>query len=327
VAAGKYNDLFRERFKAIHARSSESETDESAFAEMVAKDHDIDLTIITPSVEDFLQAIDDVFYTQEEPFSSPSIFMQYFVMKKACELGCVVMLDGQGGDETLLGYERYYPAYLLSLPLLQALKEFWQSSKNSRLSIKELLTYCLYFTLYPIRRWRLKRKLGFLKPECFKQMGWLKKIAKSYLSIGELQKIEILHTQLPHLLRYEDKNSMRHSVEARLPFVDYRLLETALSIQSKHKIKQGWTKHILRKSMEGILPDEVIWRKSKLGFNAPEKTWIDSVRHQMYVDIKSSKILSSLCYREIEPQKLDNKTLWKFYSVAKWEMVYAVDPS
>ena len=125
VAAKKYNGLVDERFKGIHVRSSETETDESSFATIVAHNNDIDLSIITPSTEDFVQAIDDVVYAQEEPFPDASIFMQYFVMKKARVLGCSVMLDGQGGDETLLGYERYYPAYLFSLPLWQSLKAFF----------------------------------------------------------------------------------------------------------------------------------------------------------------------------------------------------------
>lgn len=324
VAANKYNGLVEERFKGIHVRSSDVETDESNYATIVAHNSDIDLSIITPLTEELLEVIDSVVYYQEEPFPDASIFMQYFVMEKARKLGCSVMLSGQGGDETLLGYERYYPAYLLSLPLWQSLKAFFQSYKNSRLSPLELLAYCFYFTLWPLRRWRLKWKLDFLKPECFEKTEWLKEIAKSYFSINNLQKIEILHVQLPHLLRYEDKNSMAHSVETRLPFLDYRLVEASLSMDVKHKIKGGWTKYILRKSMEGILPNQIIWRKNKLGFDAPEKTWTDSIKHQMHADILSSKILSSLCSREIELNKLDNKTLWKLYSIAKWEMIYDV---
>ena len=84
VAAKKYNGLVDERFKGIHVRSSETETDESSFATIVAHNNDIDLTIITPSTEDFVQAIDDVVYAQEEPFPDASIFMQYFVMKSSC---------------------------------------------------------------------------------------------------------------------------------------------------------------------------------------------------------------------------------------------------
>ena len=116
-------------------------------------------------------------------------------------------------------------------------------------------------------------------------------------------------------------------MEARLPFLDFRLVEASLSISSQHKIKDGWTKFILRKCMEGMLPDAVVWRKSKLGFNSPEKTWTRSYKSQMHAEIKESKIISSLCCREIELEKLDNKSLWKLYSVARWETIYGVVPN
>ena len=124
VAAQKFNASSGIRFKGIHVKSSEVESDESRFASMVADYNEIDLTVLTPTVEDFKKVIDEVIYCQEEPFPDTSIFMQYFV-KKARELGCVVMLDGQGCDETLLGYERCYPAYFLSLPFWQAGKAFF----------------------------------------------------------------------------------------------------------------------------------------------------------------------------------------------------------
>lgn len=97
VASGIYNKNSASRFNAIHARSTEKDTDESIYASIVAEDKDINLHIITPTTNDFISSLKDVFYTQEEPFGSPSICMQYFVMKKAKELDCKVMLDGQGG--------------------------------------------------------------------------------------------------------------------------------------------------------------------------------------------------------------------------------------
>ena len=88
--------------------------------------------------------------------------------------------------------------------------------------------------------------------------------------VHELQKLEIERTNLPALLRYEDKNSMRHGVETRLPFLDYRLVEFCLSLPGSLKISEGWTKFILRKSMSGKMPDSVTWRRIKFGVEAPE---------------------------------------------------------
>ena len=98
VASKKYvNDLnLKQKFTAIHAKSTEESTDESGYAKDVAADSNLDLIMVEPSLEDFKNNIDEVVYTQEEPFSSPSVFIRIFVMKKAKELNCTVMLDGQG---------------------------------------------------------------------------------------------------------------------------------------------------------------------------------------------------------------------------------------
>lgn len=212
------------------------------------------------------------------------------------------------------------------MPLWGAIKGFFNSYKNSKLSIKELIAYCLYFTIYPVRIWRLKTRYSFIDKKYLNDIEWIKKSAKSYLSIQKLQLLEIFNLQLPHLLRYEDKNSMRHSVEARLPFLDYKLLEASLSINSLYKIKDGWTKYILRMAMEKILPDNVVWRKNKLGFNAPEKTWMESILPVMKVSIEKSKIIKSITVRKIFYESLDKNALWRLYSIAMWEELFEVKP-
>lgn len=324
LASKKYFEKAQTKFQAIHAKSSELETDESNYAEEIAESSNIDLHTIEPSTDEFIEAIDDVVYCQEEPFGSVSIFMQYFVFKKAKEMGCKVMLDGQGGDETLLGYERYYPAYLRSLPLREAIKGFLDVSRNSRLTLKELFRYLLYFSISFVRIARIKQKFSFIKREYLTDFSHIKQSAASYLDMVKLQKLEIESLQLPHLLRYEDKNSMRHSIEARLPMLDYKLVETAFGINNSLKIKDGWTKYILRKAMTGQMPEGIIWRKNKLGFNAPETTWIREIRSEMESTILNSKLLRNMSKCKIPVEIMDTKTLWRFFCVAKWEKVYNV---
>ena len=136
------------KLTAIHAKSTDKLTDESEYAKIVGDHCKLDLQIIEPTAENFINSIDEVAYTQEEPFVSTSIYMQYFVMQKAKELGCKVMLDGQGGDETLLGYERYYPAAYLDIyrksGFFQALKATYSSSKNNKKM--SLIWIIKYFT-------------------------------------------------------------------------------------------------------------------------------------------------------------------------------------
>ncbi|KAB7889878.1 asparagine synthase (glutamine-hydrolyzing) [Poseidonibacter ostreae] len=325
LAAKQYKDDSGQKFTAIHAKSSQKSNDESEYAKIVSEHCDLDLNIVEPTEEDFIKHIDEVIYTQEEPFGSPSIFMQYFVMKKAREIGCTVMLDGQGGDETLLGYERYYSAYLISLGFWKSLQFILNSSKNSKLSIKQLIMYFIYFTNSKIRLGRLKKKNSFISSKYFDMVSKeiVEENAKNYLKIFNLQRMEIFKTQMPHLLKYEDRNSMKHSIEARLPFIDYNVLETALNIDNNFKIKQGWTKYILRKTIEKLLPDNVVWRKNKCGFEAPSSLWLKSIEADIEKSIFNSKIIKEIT-TSIDIKKLDNKTRWRLFNISKWEALYNV---
>lgn len=313
--------------KAIHAKAEEKNIDESDFAAEVVAYCGANMEIVTPTFDDFYRVLDKVIHSQEEPFGSPSVVLQYFVLEKAREQNCIVMLDGQGGDESLLGYEKYYPAFLLEKKGFKKVSEFLHSSKNSKLSKMDLLKYYVYFTNYSIRLRRLKKRHNYIKPAVLDhfQSEILKELSKKYLTIDALQELEISKTQLPHLLRYEDKNSMLHSVETRLPFVDYRCVEMALSMPNAYKIKNGWTKYLLRKGMEGKLPDTIIWRKNKLGFNAPENTWLGNIQDEMIETIKQSKLLKNIIHFEkMDFKKLDIRTKWRLFNIAKWEQLYAV---
>lgn len=327
ISSAILKDLGGKSIKAIHAKATEKNIDESEFAKEVAEYCGASLEIIEPTSADFKKVLDKVIYIQEEPFGSPSVMMQYFVMQKAHQLNCTVMLDGQGGDESLLGYEKYYPAYLLQRKGFNKVIEFMQSSKNSKLSKLDLIKYYVYFTNYKIRLKRLKKRHSYLQKSIVTtfESDILKELSKKYLSIKSLQLLEISKTQLPHLLRYEDKNSMANSIETRLPFIDYRCVETALSINNDYKIKNGWTKYILRKAMAGKLPESILWRKNKLGFNAPEQTWLSDMQDEMLNTIKTSSILANLIdFDKLDYDKLDIKTKWRLFNISKWEKLYSV---
>jgi len=312
-----------EPFNAITASSLDPKNDETRYAEQVVKHSKLNWSVVQPTHNDFLDKIDEIVKIQDEPVGGPSIVMQYVVFKKAKEVGCKVMLDGQGGDETLLGYERYYPSYLLSLPLKEMVSGFFKASNNSKLSKTSLLAYCVYFLFANLRKKRLLKRNSFIKSEFFSRVNWrfLTKLAKSYRDILELQKLEIFETQMPHLLRYEDRNSMAHSIEARLPFIDYQLVEAALSLPNNYKINDGWTKFLLRKAIDDYLPKSITWRKNKIGFEAPADIWLKDHKDYIQSAIDSSSIL-----QEITNQKIvsDHKSIWLMFFIAKWEHAYNV---
>ncbi|MFL6710932.1 MAG: asparagine synthase (glutamine-hydrolyzing) [Massilia sp.] len=324
LAASMYHASASTPFRAVHARSLESAFDESMFARVAAQSGGIALTIVTPGADEFSAMIEEVAYAQEEPFASPSIFMQYFVFQKARESGCKVMLDGQGGDETLLGYERYFSTHLQAKEGMALARELRAINRNNAIRIRSLLAHMLYFRYAAIRMGVLRRRFGFLKNRYLRHFPNIEKMAAASRDMAALQTTEIQHFQLPHLLRYEDRNSMRHSVEARLPFLDYRMVELCLGLEPGLKIRRGWTKYILRSAMNGLMPDAITWRKSKLGFTAPADTWTASLDPAMRVTIEQSAIIAHMCKRKIDFDALDANIKWRLFSIAKWEEIFEV---
>lgn len=329
IASRIYNFKNQTRITAIHAQPTEETIDESNYAMMVSNKFDLDLHIIKPTVNEFISSIDEVIYAQEEPFPDTSIFMSYFVSKKAKDLGCKVMLNGQGADEILLGYERYLTILFNDVNIFKFLFNIRRISNNNSISILDTILMFIYFNLFFVRS-KILLNRSYLKKDYKRLFNWFY-IKKSYTSqkdIVSFQLNEIQGFQLSHLLRYEDRNSMINSIESRLPFLDYRLVEASLSFPKNFKLYRGWTKYILRKSVESILPKEVVWRKFKLGFNGPDKTWLNDYDKIMFDSIIASPLLNSLLDLKKIVKNYKNIPLnikWKFYNISRWESIFKID--
>jgi asparagine synthase (glutamine-hydrolysing) len=314
----------------IHARSTDPEVDESSFASLVANASAGTLLTVTPSADQFWQNLTEICRIQDEPFGSPSICMQYFVMQQARAAGCPVMLDGQGADEILLGYSKFMVLALAhawrsggALHLLQTLINSWLA--NASLTPRTSMQYLLATLLSPLRTARVRRRLSFLQLPLQPVREIYRSVSAAAGDCGRTQLLELFHTSLPALLRYEDRNSMAHSVEARLPFLDYRLVEAALSLPVDQKIHNGWSKYPLRTS--GILPNEIAWRRSKLGFNAPERSWIGGYSRQMLEYTLDSPLIGAIANRpglERAWTRLDRREQWRLFNVALWADIYRV---
>ena len=318
-------------FSAVTAVSEQRSNDESQFATLVVKHSNLDWIRVKPTYDDFSHSLPAVVQTQEEPFASASICMQYFVMQAARKNGITVLLDGQGGDETLLGYEIYYGVYYISLLVrhgLLAMAKGIRSAQinNSNMGLLNSFKFIIGCLSGPARYWVYRRRHPYIaapkNTPCY-----LNAYAKACLDEFALQELEIGATNLPVLLRYEDKNSMAHSVETRLPFIDYRTLETALSLPRELKIRDGWSKWVLRKMMNGHMPDEIVWRKNKMGFDAPDDIWLTRHLPKMIRAVSSSPLLSAMTdiKRLVKAYpRLDKRSQWRFYSVALWENAFRI---
>ena len=133
-----------------------------------------------------------------------------------------------------------------------------------------------------------------------------------------------MEIQLPKLLKFEDRNSMTHSIEARVPFIDNFLIEKSLTIPEKYKINKGWSKFILRKSFGKDAPKEIVWRKNKFGFEAPAEIWMNN-KEYFRKTISESVFLDNVIDKKFPIEKLENNTIWKLFNIAKWAETFNVE--
>lgn len=130
---------------------------------------------------------------------------------------------------------------------------------------------------------------------------------------------------LPTLLRYADRNSMAHSREVRLPFLSHKLVQFVFSLPSEYKIYNGWTKYLMREAFQGLLPEEITWRKDKIGFEPPQKSWMESSKSQEKIRAarevlsKQGILKKNAADLPIEPQTANTKGdgSWSHLMVAK----------
>ena len=235
--------------------------------------------------------------TQDEPFGSTSIVAQWFVMRAAKEAGLKVMLDGQGADETLAGYHGYFGPFFADLLRSGQLRELGAELRAYRGA--------------PRRRRRRDRRgaraavpararaLGGARPGPRRHRARAPRPAShaapphaNGFDGGYLRRqMQLILTQrgLPELLHYEDRNSMAHSLEARVPFLDYRLVELLFSLGASDLIHRGRTKDVLRRALGDLLPPVVRDRVDKLGFVTPEAAWLRNGLGELAADVFASR--------------------------------------
>ena len=246
----------------------------------------------TPTAAELARDLPALVSSQDEPFPSASVYSQWRVMRLASEAGVRVLLDGQGGDEVLAGYRYHLGPFLAETARTRgwraALRQIDRLHDTSRVA-RPLLAGLLAYHSLPVpealraravARYASHRRLdaGVLDPDVRRPAGAAaSRRHRPRATLLEERREGLLRTSLPALLRYEDRSSMAFSVEARTPFLDFRLVERALALPSSDLVRDGWTKAILRDAMTGILPECVRLRRDKLGFATPEARWLREI--------------------------------------------------
>ncbi|MDV2482607.1 asparagine synthase (glutamine-hydrolyzing) [Methanoculleus sp. Wushi-C6] len=293
------NDLLREEQKegfqkTFSACSDVKEYDEREYADEVISARGIEAHYTYPSFEELLEELDELVWYQDEPFKTTSIYAQWLVFELAANHGVKVLLDGQGADEQLCGYQWFFGCRYADHFHSMKWKMLWRDIRavKSRHGLSEFQSLSMmgYYLLPSSVREIMKPyatsgqagsswlNTGLLSAYNAAASGAERSFAaRSGPSLTTTQSIaldQMLWVSLPSLLHWEDRNSMAHSVESRVPFLDYRLVEYVMSLPEEYRIHEGVTKRILREAMSGILPERVRMRMDKMGFYTAEEHWL-----------------------------------------------------
>ena len=313
------------------ASSDESSLDELVWAKtmndwLATKSH-----ITTPNAQTLSQDFLDMAYIYDEPVGSPGIHMQSEVFRMAKGMSTPVLLNGQGADEILGGYDTFLAAELAELVLsFHPVKAFKEMGQIRKLRGKSWA-------------WGIAATGDLIAPSFISNFvrnaagrnstspSWLTSSGLTYEkprihSVTDLQQILMSGAGLRHLLRYEDRSSMRWSIESRLPFLDYRVVEFAMSLPGSYLCSSGLTKRIARDSFRTAMPEAITQRIDKKGFSTPSSQWLTEMAPPLY-----KEEISRMMARNDHPinsqvmnlfnqstSNKENPQLWRALSFASW---------
>jgi len=268
--------------------------DETSYARIVAKSTHTPISEVETDETSIANDIDNILYHFESIYGgmpdSP-----YRIYKEQRKQGFKISIDGHGADEMLAGYPHYLDAYIKDIPLYN-LPKFWTYFRK-----KKGENYFLRFVYDRLpKRVRDKVKEIVKGKKITAEYEWVKRdLPSCFSNLKSKLYEEFSYTILPRILKNFDAVSMANSIEVRMPFLDYRLVQYVFALPDEDLIHHNWNKYILRKSMDGLLDEQVNWRKDKIGFNSPVaemmsgllKEWVLGVIHRADEQFFSRKLL------------------------------------
>jgi len=241
-----------------------------------------------PTPEMLADVLERVTYALDQPFETPICTVQYLLMEAARARGIKVVLNGHGSDELLAGYpEIFVPPYLAQLLLTGRLGSFrhefkafgsprqWSVGRLGMECLRGLTPAGMRDEAFDRLRSRRERHQGIFGPHRITTARPADDSpeAKRLSMLSALQWTAFRRNLVPQWLRMEDRVSMAHSVESRVPFMDYRIVEFAFNLPDGLKLQSGYTKAVLRKAVKDVLPGTIATQKHKQRFATPYPAW------------------------------------------------------
>lgn len=340
----------------FHGRFSEGpQYDESRYARALAEYAGGIYNEVVPSASEFADNLPKLIYALDEPLAGPGVFPQFATSRLAAE-HVTVVLGGQGGDEIFGGYARYLIGYLEqalkgailetqeegrhlvtlesivpNLPLLKEytplLRQFWSKGLFEEMDARYFhlidRSEGINHLLHPEIRSRFNRK------ELFSDFQYIFNTPDTRSYINKMTHFD-QKTLLPALLQIEDRVSMAVSIESRVPLLDRRIVDLVTTMPPPLKFQGGRTKHILKKSIQGLVPDMILERKDKMGFPVPLQEWMrGGVVRDFVADVLLSRksiqrgIFSENALRGmIDHQGVGGRQLWGALCLELWYQTF-----
>lgn len=267
--------------------------DERRFMDIVIGKTNVTPHFVTPDDEGLIRDLEKLSWHQEEPYGSASIYAQYCVMRLAKENETTVLLDGQGADEVLAGYHTYFVPFFNSIKKdksyshqLDKYNELHTNNTINGITKKGLgdiirgISPSLVIPAKRAKNFYRQTTSPLFNKDFYKQYNnqIFKTPGSNFDTLNESLYNSTMKFGIQQLLRYADRNSMAHSREVRLPFLSHELVEFLFSLPETYKINEGWTKWIMRKTFENTMPKEIAWRVDKIGYEPPQKSWMENER-------------------------------------------------
>lgn len=300
---------------------------------------------------DLVSNLDEFIFSLDEPVSTTSMYAQFWVFRLAQESGIKVMLDGQGADELLGGYSYFFSGRLVSLIRRHRWNEvahFLRTTWRRPYFGGPRLIYRAGGWLLPENFHGMARKLigedlvpDWLNSDWFEKNGMP---TQSSMYVWDHSKDlfctllyqSVTETSLPKLLRYEDRSSMAHSVESRVPFLTPSLVKFIFSLPEEYLIDgDGTTKAVFRQAMHDIVPASVLQRRDKLGFPTPEKQWLNDLSPWVENTLNSQVVDSIPALNRIKineewhdvltGRKPFNYRIWRWINLIRWVERYQIE--
>jgi asparagine synthase (glutamine-hydrolysing) len=296
--------LDKEHFPAFTVKYADRREDESPFAAQLARQYpNIDHHLIDFEKEDLWNHMNKFLYLQEEPFHNPSLLISQLLRKKIKDRGFKVLVGGSGGDEVMAGYTEY------AVPIVKELlkQRKYMSAVGNVLLYKEPYPFRLKpMTRILLNRMSKKSSHTFFYEKYFTMDDRAKTRPPVFFKeIEKLLTANMKDLKMYYWMSSGDKAAMGIPIEVRAPFLSHRVVEFLFSLPVSYLMRNGWLKWLLRKSLGGILPDKVCWRKQKMGFPFPIARWL----------MKNESLLKGLLTDYAETNRwLDNRLIVRDYA-------------